>query len=314
MNQRMLIVTAGSLLLAGAVYRLQPWVERQGDCTPAAEAEGRAISLEERVMNEPLTADESILSDGVASIIDPDETPRSRVKSPLKLPKDLDSADIDTLLALLTSPRPDDLSRADWYELVNNICVRLNTQQDVPEGYSDALLAMLDGGVDPVIRDYAVQAIGVWYPRAGEGDRQRLNRALAGVITAPRDASAGTAVYAIHHLTINNPFAADFSATALDRSLLALAAGERDAVVATRMAAFHLLSVRVLSSESERAALQSARSVAADSSLPISLRKTAIHTLGQLGDRTDRPLLRQLADEHPRLAQASQPALDQLTQ
>lgn len=310
------------LLAAGAgVLVWQPWPSDSAGQPALASQQplGQLGSQSDKKLQE-LTAE--LPSEGVLTILDSEKISRERIKAPLRLPRDLSKADLSTLLNLLESPHPDGLDRAEWHELVNNICVRLRSQEDAPEGYTQALVNLAARRDDPVVCDYAIQAIGVWYPRVKHSERQQLNQALQDAISTPGHASAGTAIYAIHNLIVNNPFAADFSSSKLDHTLIELAAGNNEAVAATRMAAFHLLAIRDLGKASHHGRANSlhteawkvARRTAADPTQPITLRKTAIHTLGRIGGRDDRGLLNQLAGENARLAQAARPAIQHLSQ
>jgi hypothetical protein len=216
--------------------------------------------------------------------------------------------DRDALLTYLTQPQPPTLSSGEWEERVNEILNLLRTQQGGVPGLSELMLHMAEQDPNPVLRMYALQHIAMWIPDEPTPEkREAMVKYLQQLLQRPNDPLAGSALL----------FLTDLEHTGqIQRS------AETDAQFQT--AALNLITnpktrpdvkISVLHACVDRKQndiLPTARTIAADESLMIPLRKAAIHCIARLGSKEDIPLFESLAAENKDLQAATTPALENL--
>jgi hypothetical protein len=216
--------------------------------------------------------------------------------------------DRDALLAYLTQPQPPALSSGEWEERVNEILNLLRTQQGGVPGLSELMLHMAEQDPNPVLRMYALQHIAMWIPDEPTPEkREAMVKYLQQLLQRPNDPLAGSALL----------FLTDLEHTGqIQRS------AETDAQFQT--AALNLITnpktrpdvkISVLHACVDRKQndiLPTARTIAADETLMIPLRKAAIHSIARMGTIEDIPLLESLAAGNKDLKAATTPALEKL--
>lgn len=221
----------------------------------------------------------------------------------------LTPAEATTILNFISAPKPTTLTDGDWQHLVNNLlnALRTNPAKPVTQRLSTILADMAQSHPDPVLRLYAIQHISFWYPRETDpSQKQTLATLLQTLSTTGNE--AGTATMVMSDLQRSGDLPADpETIAAITRAARHLAA-DPTAPTDVRVSAIHTLSDRQVT-----AALPSLRKIADDTTEHIIIRKAAIFTIGRLGTPAeDIARLKRLSKEHPRLAQASSPAVRML--
>jgi hypothetical protein len=200
------------------------------------------------------------------------------------------------------------LSSGEWEERVNEILNLLRTQQGGVPGLSELMLHMAEQDPNPVLRMYALQHIAMWIPDEPTPEkREAMVKYLQQLLQRPNDPLAGSALL----------FLTDLEHTGqIQRS------AETDAQFQT--AALNLITnpktrpdvkISVLHACVDRKQndiLPTARTIAADETLMIPLRKAAIHSIARMGTIEDIPLLESLAAGNKDLKAATTPALEKL--
>ncbi len=164
--------------------------------------------------------------------------------------------------------------------LKNDLINVLRAQNRRPEPLVSALLAICaDTDHDPVLRDYAVQHLGVSHPNGAE--KRAVLSALLRASEETDSSIGGTALLALERMQ------SGLERQALARAAFA-AAREQGASELTRIAA-----IRVCGRLGHQPALPLTRDLV-EKETNTSLRMAAIATLGELGDSQDLPLLLEL--------------------
>ncbi len=235
-------------------------------------------------------------------------------------------SDVQSLLGFISGPKPSDLTDGEWEERINVILNLLRQQaeesvkgasskkqadgRDIPS-LTDYLRTTAEKHPSRILRLYAMQHLTLWYPRESSAEKRREIVALLERL-AEKDGgeTAGSAVLFLNDLQ------RDAAATGtggqivneevIGRAALRLAA-DSAAKQDVRISALHTCIAR-----KQTDALPAARQIAADTNAVIPLRKTAIHSIGQLGSSEDQALLKHLESETPDLRSATEPAIKTL--
>ena len=221
----------------------------------------------------------------------------------------LTEEDRETLLAYISQAKPGTLKAGEWEERVNEILNFLRGQPGGAPGLADLLRRIVVDDPDPVMRMYALQHLSMWVPDEPVAEnRAAMIALLKRLAETPGDPLAGSAVLFLDDLS-RNPSLADVEKVAtevIETQALRLV-GSTTSKPDVRITALHTCAARGM-----KDAAPAARSIAADNSLMIPLRKAAIYSLGELGSSEDRALLESLASSDPTLAEAARPALKRL--
>jgi hypothetical protein len=243
--------------------------------------------------------------------------------------------DAQALLAFIAAPKPADLTDGDWQERINVILNLLRQQASVP-GLTDYLFAMAEKNPSKVLRLYAMQHISLWYAKEGDpAQRRAMVELLEKLASTPGDETAGCAVLMLSDMrrkvtedletedgrqagasSLAGSFAIDghrppLQGAAVDwgavdrvlaRESLRLI-GDGKAGQDVRISAIHAAVDR-----GDAGPLPELRKIAADTALVSTLRKAAIHAIGQLGAAEDATLLESLPQADGNLSMAVQPA------
>lgn len=222
----------------------------------------------------------------------------------------LDAAAASRLLDYISGPRPAALSEADWQHLVNSSlnALRTNPAKPAQARLAGILSTMARSHADPVLRLYALQHISFWYSQEPDRSKKKHLITLLSELSRGGD-EAGTATMVISDLQRAGklPTGKKDTVDITRASMRLLADGKASTDV--RITSLHTLTDRQVSE-----VLPEARRIAEDRNELIILRKAAIFAIGRLGnpvDDSDR--LKGLSKEHHRLAQAANPALEQLS-
>jgi hypothetical protein len=175
----------------------------------------------------------------------------------------------------------DSLNPDQKYVLVNEIQDVLQEQKEPPPDFTETLLAVYrDRTQDEVIRDYTVQHLGTWYERAP--DKRPIRDALWEATGETQSSVAGTALLALSNIS-------DSDRDRLAQTALQIAMDEQSGVAA------RITALQICAQLGVREAAPIARELAQLAS-PVSLRVSAIATLGALGDGNDSAFLQRLAE------------------
>lgn len=119
-------------------------------------------------------------------------------------------------------PPPNEPNREGLRVLKNDLLNVLRHQASPPPGLTDLLIAIhRDPTQDPVLRDYALQHLVVWYEQ-GAPDTPKAREQIRAVLEAAargHDSLAGTALLGLHRLSAREPA---FEAAKIDRLALHL--------------------------------------------------------------------------------------------
>ena len=216
--------------------------------------------------------------------------------------------DRDALLAYLTQPQPPTLSSGEWEERVNEILNLLRTQQGGVPGLAELMLQMAEQDPNPVLRMYALQHIAMWIPDEPTPEkREAMVKYLHQLLQRPSNPLAGSALLFLTdlehsgHIPRSAETDAQFQAAALN--LITNPATRPD----VKISVLHACVDR-----KQNDILPTARTIAADETQMIPLRKAAIHSIARMGTIEDIPLLESLAAENKDLHAATTPALENL--
>jgi len=305
------------LVLSGAAFiMLGTILYRNGQPLPVAapEALPQEISQSEKTESDsitttpaPLTVRESVLQ--LTAQIG-DGTPQSRRAALKTLPKDLNEKELASIYAsIINHPQPEAFSHRAWHAFFNDTlnALVLDQKQPIAE-LPDRLLAIVqDADRHRVIRDYALQHLLAFAEyRADETERVGLLETAWQKIAATRDSFHGTYLLALSYQAGEPgwPTEEDVSAKAWQ------VASADDAHVLSRITA-----LQVCGKLGYREALPLAVVIAGDTRAHMTLRTSAIATIGDLGTDAERTLLTTLAERSPpRLQVAIQAALARIDQ
>ena len=196
----------------------------------------------------------------------------------------LTPADIQTLLAFISAPKPGDLTDGEWEERVNVILNLLRRQTE-------------DVETEDRRREDASSLAG---SGAGHGvtAAATVNPSATSASPVFAEATPGKLRFDSNNDGIDWTRVDGILETASRRLV-----GEAGAGVNVRISAVHACVDR-----KDAGALPDLRKVAADPSLVSTLRKAAIHAIGQLGTAEDMALLDSLPQDDQNLSQALTPA------
>ena len=187
--------------------------------------------------------------------------------------------DRDGLLAYLTQPQPHTLSSGEWEERVNEILNLLRAQQGGVPGLSELMLHMAEHDTNPVLRMYALQHIAMWIPDEPTPEkREAMVKYLHQLLQRPNDPLAGSALLFLTdlehsgHIQRSAETDSQFQAAALN--LITNPATRPD----VKISVLHACVDR-----KQNDILPTARTIAADETLMIPLRKAAIHSIARMG-------------------------------
>jgi hypothetical protein len=234
-----------------------------------------------------------------------------------RLSRALPAPDCEQLRDWAAGPQPAGITdAAQWASLVNEVFNVLRRQKQAVD-LMDTFAGMIaDQGRPSALRAYAVQNLGSWLrhesfqkPEAADLRRQGLEILLTAA--SGSEVFRGTAMNALCDLAMERPGWID--PVRLDELLVRGVLDDRGEM-AGRITLLQLAAQREL-----KAALPTARRVAADEESRISLRLSAIACLGQIGEACDLELLKTLRTRESspsasRLQAALEPALARLNQ
>ena len=239
-----------------------------------------------------------------------DGAPASRRAALRTLPPDLNPKELDAIYAsILEHPQPETFPRRAWHALFSDTLNALVLQQNTPVAdLPHRLLAIVkDAGRHRVLRDYALQQLLSFAEyRAGQSQRVGLLETTWQEISQTRDSFRGTYLLALSYQAGEPgwPAAAEVATKAWQ------VASADDARVLSRITA-----LQVCGKLGHREALPLALQIATDSQAHMTLRTSAIATIGDLGSESERTSLASLAQHSPpRLQVAIQAALARINQ
>jgi hypothetical protein len=189
---------------------------------------------------------------------------------------------------------------------VNEILNLLRTQQGGVPGLAELMLQMAEQDPNPVLRMYALQHIAMWIPDEPTPEkREAMVKYLHQLLQRPSNPLAGSALLFLTdlehsgHIPRSAETDAQFQAAALN--LITNPATRPD----VKISVLHACVDRKQSD-----ILPTARTIAADETQMIPLRKAAIHSIARMGTKEDIPLLESLTEKTPDLKAATNPALE----
>jgi hypothetical protein len=216
--------------------------------------------------------------------------------------------DRDALLAYLAQKPSPNLSSGEWEERVNEILNLLRTQPGGVPGLSDLMLHMAEHDTNPVLRMYALQHIAMWIPDEPTPEkREAMVKYLHQLLQRPNDPLAGSALLFLtdleHTGQIQRSAETDSQFQVAAINLITNSTTSPD----VKISVLHACVDR-----KQNDILPTARTIAADESQMIPLRKAAIHSISRMGTIEDIPLLESLAAGNKDLKAATTPALENL--
>ncbi len=235
----------------------------------------------------------------VAVATDPNRRYNERFAAARRLPADLADDEIAVLLDYLNDASAFTAgSPMRERGLRNEIMNLLRSREPAVPGLAEVLAGIFaDTGADPVVRDYALQHLGAWYPRAPQEERWLILETLADAVAETDSSIAGTALLALRDIRS----AAD-EAVASD-TLAGLA--REIATDATNGDSARITALQVAAESGSTEILQTAASLALDQNEPYPLRLSAIASLRKLGgDEADEILGKVESLQDPYLAAA----------
>ncbi len=294
---------------------LQPHGERPSSLPPVPprmDHTHQSIQAEERDANpqviksteqvgSPMPPSDSLLgsiSDRTRAVVDANGSHsfNERIKEARVLGTKLTNNDVTTLFWYLTRKEQDSLVK-------NAVINALRDQEVPPAGLAEALIAIYqDSDQDPILRNYALQHLGLWYPKAELSEKQRVHNVLMEASQEPSDL-AGTALLAAQRLSQDHE---EFEPGQITESALRVARDDGRGELA-RITGLQVCS-RLGATEILPVAIRLAQNGGS-----VSLRLSAIAVIGDLGDAIMlRPLDALSADANPRIQTAARSALSRL--
>jgi hypothetical protein len=250
------------------------------------------------------------ISPDIAALLDEARTPAAGQKIAVLMPRlhgaPLTAADCAALQAYILAPRPDNIPAPKWHWVVNDILRLQCAQSACPADLVATVYALYDDEArDPVLREYAVQHMGVLHtPAPGSvatitsAERERLAATLASLARDGKSRYCGaalnalanaatTAAYNLKH-AIAEPIA---PAPSVDLAAIARAI----ALDGTALPENRATALGVCGQLHDTAPLNTARALARDPQTPLSLRMASIYLVSITGGATDREWLESLA-------------------
>lgn len=218
-----------------------------------------------------------------------------RLETVHQLPDHLSARDLQKLAAFLVHPSGEPGEAALKNDLIN----MLRAQSTPPKGLGHTLLSIYrDGQHSPLMRDYAIQHLGAWYPLAQH--KHIIRQTLWQACDQTGNSIAGTALLALHRLASKS--------YPVDREKLAQAALKVARSQGSPLS--RLTALRICGELQIREAGEVSRKLLHGSG-DLSLKLAAIATLGEVGSEGDASLLEGYLT-HPRLSFAAEKALAHL--
>ena len=240
-----------------------------------------------------------------------------RLETIRSLPDRLDEAQAGQLFDFLRAAPDSD--RGGWYLAVNEVMEVMRKRSLAGDSYAREMLALLvDGGADPVVRDYAAQHLAQWVAGMDQAAGKEADEVLATeciqqmlrAALAPDSAKltlAGTTLNALADGVINGRAFLREQRPAVADVAFDLASGDTASPI-NRASALQVMAR--LGHDGTRGL---SRQWIESSTTPANLRLSAIAALGLVGMPEDRRILAPLADD-ARFAFAARAALERLAQ
>lgn len=249
---------------------------------------------------------------------------QERVDAVRRLPVKLEEDEIEALFAFLRISTGED-QREDHFLVLNEVMEQLRLGGQAGQTYGEKMAELiLDPGVDPVIRDYAIQHAALWLDPGGyAGDtveanpvtdesREVILDSIVKVVLTPANSPetlVGTGLTAIADLRDGTPIPKIQGTIDRVRSgILSYIDGSVHTSEANRIAAIDV-AARMRLTETHA----SIRHLAAERDIAPALRLSAIAALGTFGKATDKAFLTTLAKANDRLSPAARTALSRLS-
>jgi hypothetical protein len=256
------------------------------------------------------------ISPDIAALLDEARTPAAEQKIAVLMPRlqgaPLTAADCAAMQTYILAPRPDNIPASRWPWVVNDILRLQCAQSPCPARLVATIYALYeDEARDPVLREYAVQHMGVLHtPAPGSvvtitaAERERLaatltrlardggSRFCGAALNALANA-AHAAAYNLKH-AIAEPIA---PAPAVDLAAIARAVAlDGTALPENRATALGVCGqLHEAALPPDTVLLDTARALARDPQTPLSLRMASIYLVSITGDATDREWLEPIA-------------------
>jgi len=203
---------------------------------------------------------------------------------------------------------PEGLQSHHLHALKNEMLNRLREQTSPPAKLTQTMIDLfLDQEQDPVIREYTLQHLSLWYEKATVKEKERCRDVFWGALQEERETNiAGTALIALYHL---QP-----SETAIDRAHLEEAARNLAQDDACSRAS-RLTALQICGQLGLKEIIPLAMDLAEPLDQPLTLRAAAIASLGDLGDPAAYAFLQErMNDENKIIRRAASSALSRLKQ
>lgn len=269
-----------------------------------------------------------VLAAVLADVCDDVRTPLAEQKISI-LMRHLDavpisSGDAALLQRYILLPRPGAISPEKWAWVANDIMRLLCMQPKCPDGFVDVLYALYeDEARDPVLREYAVQHMGILHtPAPGRVTtlrkevRLRLSVTLETVARDGKSRFCGAALNALSNANVSAAYnlrwgikdpvpvpSIDIRAVACEVAL------DKSALAENRATA-----LGICARLGEVRPLAEVRKVVRESREPVFFQMSGVYFLGECGDESDRELLQTVAEKgvFP-LSHAAETALQRLS-
>lgn len=228
--------------------------------------------------------------------------------------RELPDAARGDLLAFISAGKPKALLDSEWQERVNVILNSLRDQQTGAasrhQGLTRLLVEMAAADSDPILRMYAMQHLGLWYPRiADAADRAEVLELLAQILRMKGERSRGSALQALSDIARNG--ASEEVEQALAGSNLM---EQAEGILSDRSEAadVRICALQACVAHAHKNVLNPLREIATNGGENTVLRKAAIHGIGELGNIADLELLELVRSEEVRCSVASEAAITHL--
>ncbi len=203
-----------------------------------------------------------------------------RYRTVRRLSGNLSAQEIETAIRFLgVRPEDDPLPATALNAIKNDLVIALINQETPPPGLGDLLIGHFnDETMDNGWRDYCLQLLRTWYPKASPQEREGLVDFYLEVTDSTEATFSGTAVLALKNLA-GDYGAVDFLSVAERANAIAVDLGQTPA---NRAAA-----LQVGAELDHPGILVIARGLGYDSDQTVFLRMAAIAAIGKLGDEND---------------------------
>lgn len=230
----------------------------------------------------------------------------------------LTASDIDSLYSLLRF-QPASQDSESWWVVVNEVMEQMRLHGLGADRYSGEMVSLIeDSSLSAVLRDYAVQHLGLWLAPLGEemhteSDPARAEAALASLVSATVDPQnlntsiPGTALIAligIEQSTAKHSAETEAQFARLQQWLYQVLDGSVSAAKLTRISAVNAAGL-IGATET----LPTIRKLVSESHTEDGIRLSSIATLGQLGDVADIASLEQIISTTPKFQHAASAAI-----